>query len=305
MSAHHLKRHGIVVGVDGSAPSNAAVAWAAHDAALRTIPLTLVHVTVPAAAAVSTGVAAPSLIPMPVIEDYTRWQQENAEQVIEDAHKIAAATSPRGLDIQTKILSRYPTHALLELSTDAELLVAGCRGQGAVDRALLGSVSSALVHHAHCPVAIIHDEGVPSTQAPVLVGVDGSPTSENATELAFDEASRRGVELLALHAWSDMPILGFPSINWSPAETENIKLAEKEVLAERLAGFAERYPNVSARRVVVADRPSYQLLKHAESAQLVVVGSHGRGGFAGMLLGSVANAVVNAARVPVIVVRKV
>lgn len=304
MSAHP-KRHGIVVGVDGSAPSNAAVAWAAHDAAIRKIPLTLVHVTAPAAAAMSAGVAAPSLIAMPVIDDYIRWQQENAEQVIEDAHKIAAATDPGGLEVQTKILSRSPTPALLELSTDAELLVAGCRGQGGVDRTLLGSVSSGLVHHAHCPVAIIHDEEIPSAQAPVLVGVDGSPTSERATEFAFDEASRRGVELLALHAWSDMPILGFPSINWSPAETENIKSAEKEVLAERLAGFAERYPNVSVRRVVVADRPSYQLLKHAESAQLVVVGSHGRGGFAGMLLGSVANAVVNSACVPVVVVRKV
>lgn len=303
MSAHP-KRHGIVVGVDGSAPSNAAVAWAAHDAAIRKIPLTLVHVTAPAAAAMSAGVAAPSLIAMPVIDDYIRWQQENAEQVIEDAHKIAAATDPGGLEVQTKILSRSPTPALLELSTDAELLVAGCRGQGGVDRTLLGSVSSGLVHHAHCPVAIIHDEEVPSAQAPVLVGVDGSPTSERATEFAFDEASRRGVELVALHAWSDMPILGFPSINWSPAETENIKSAEKEVLAERIAGFAERYPNVSVRRVVVADRPSYQLLKHAESAQLVVVGSHGRGGFAGMLLGSVANAVVNSACVPV-VVRKV
>lgn len=304
MSAHP-KRHGIVVGVDGSAPSNAAVAWAAHDAAIRKIPLTLVHVTAPAAAAMSAGVAAPSLIAMPVIDDYIRWQQENAEQVIEDAHKIATATDPGGLEVQTKILSRSPTPALLELSTDAELLVAGCRGQGGVDRTLLGSVSSGLVHHAHCPVAIIHDEEVPSAQAPVLVGVDGSPTSERATEFAFDEASRRGVELVALHAWSDMPILGFPSINWSPAETENIKSAEKEVLAERLAGFAERYPNVSVRRVVVADRPSYQLLKHAESAQLVVVGSHGRGGFAGMLLGSVANAVVNSACVPVVVVRKV
>lgn len=304
MSAHP-KRHGIVVGVDGSAPSNAAVAWAAHDAAIRKIPLTLVHVTAPAAAAMSAGVAAPSLIAMPVIDDYIRWQQENAEQVIEDAHKIAAATDPGGLEVQTKILSRSPTPALLELSTDAELLVAGCRGQGGVDRTLLGSVSSGLVHHAHCPVAIIHDEEIPSAQAPVLVGVDGSPTSERATEFAFDEASRRGVELVALHAWSDMPILGFPSINWSPAETENIKSAEKEVLAERLAGFAERYPNVSVRRVVVADRPSYQLLKHAESAQLVVVGSHGRGGFAGMLLGSVANAVVNSACVPVVVVRKV
>ena len=243
---------------------------------------------------------------VPVPADYPRWQRGQAEQTLEDARTIVAdVSSPTGSpQVQTKILDAAPIPTLIELSKDAEMLVAGCRGQGAVDRALLGSVSSALVHHAHCPVAIIHDEGFPSSGAPVLVGVDGSPTSDHATELAFDEASRRGVELVALHAWSDMTVMGFPSINWSPAETENIKSSEKEVLAERLAGFQERYPDVPVRRVVVADRPAYQLLKHSESAQLVVVGSHGRGGFAGMLLGSVASAVVNSATVPVIVVRK-
>ncbi len=77
------------------------------------------------------------------------------------------------------------------------MVVVGCRGQGAVARVLLGSVSSGLVHHAHCPVAVIHDEDpltARSPQAPVVVGVDGSPTSELATEIAFDEASpRRGI----------------------------------------------------------------------------------------------------------------
>jgi len=302
MSAHKT-RHGIVVGVDGSPPSNAAVAWAARDAALRNIPLSVVCVNAPTA---PTAPTASALMTVPVPADYPRWQHEQAEQTLEDARTIVAdVSSPTGSpQVQTKILDAAPIPTLIELSKDAEMLVAGCRGQGAVDRALLGSVSSALVHHAHCPVAIIHDEGFPSSGAPVLVGVDGSPTSDHATELAFDEASRRGVELVALHAWSDMTVMGFPSINWSPAETENIKSSEKEVLAERLAGFQERYPDVPVRRVVVADRPAYQLLKHSESAQLVVVGSHGRGGFAGMLLGSVASAVVNSATVPVIVVRK-
>ncbi|MGB0436607.1 MAG: universal stress protein [Mycobacterium sp.] len=295
MSAH-TTRHGIVVGVDGSAPSNAAVAWAARQAALRNIPLSVVCVNAPTAAAAS------ALMTVPVPADYTRWQHEQAEQIIEDARKIVAdAGSPQ---VQAQSLDGPPIPTLVELSKHAEMVVAGCRGLDAVDRALLGSVSSALVHHAHCPVAIIHDEEVPPADAPVLVGVDGSPTSERATELAFDEASRRGVELLALHAWTDMTVLGFPSINWSPAETENIKSSEKELLAERLAGFRERYPDTPVRRVVVADRPGYQLLKHSGSAQLVVVGSHGRGGFAGMLLGSVASAVVNSATVPVIVVRK-
>ena len=77
----------------------------------------------------------------------------------------------------------------------------------------------------------------------------------------------------------------------------------EETLSERLSGWQERYPDVLVRRVVAADRPAHQLLEQAESAQLLVVGSHGRGGFAGMLLGSVSTAVVHAARMPVIVAR--
>ena len=169
-------------------------------------------------------------------------------------------------------------------------------------RLLLGSVSSGLVHHAHCPVAVIHDENplMPHpSQAPVLVGIDGSPASESATAIAFDEASRRGVELVALHAWSDTEVFEFPGLDRSA-----IKSAAEEPLAERLAGWQERYPDVKVHRIVVCDRPAHQLVEQSESAQLVVVGSHGRGGFAGMLLGSVSTAVVHSARIPVIVARR-
>ena len=134
--------------------------------------------------------------------------------------------------------------------------------------------------------------------APVVVGIDGSPASESATALAFDEASRRGVELVAVHAWSDFAVSELPGIEWSDVQ----KQAE-ETLAERLAGYQERYPDVTVRRVVVLDRPARQLLEQSEAAQLTVVGSHGRGGFAGMLLGSVSSAVAESARMPVIVAR--
>jgi nucleotide-binding universal stress UspA family protein len=119
-----------------------------------------------------------------------------------------------------------------------------------------------------------------------------------ATAIAFDEASRRGVELIAMHVWSDVEVNDYPAIDW-PA----MKPAADEVLAERLAGWQERYPDVAVRRVVECDHPTYHLIQQAESAQLVVVGSHGRGGFAGMLLGSVSTAVAHSARIPVIVAR--
>ena len=187
------------------------------------------------------------------------------------------------------------------MSKEAELVVVGSRGHSAFG-SLLGSVSAGLAQHAHCPVAVIHDEDpmMPHpAQAPVLVGVDGSPNSELATAIAFDEASRRHVDLIALHAWSDAPLVDFPGVDWP-----TMKASEDQVLAERLAGWQERYPDVQVHRQVIYDRPARQLIERSEAAQLVVVGSHGRGGFAGMLLGSVSSAVVQSARMPVIVARQ-
>jgi nucleotide-binding universal stress UspA family protein len=175
-------------------------------------------------------------------------------------------------------------------------------------RNFLGSVSSGLVYHAHCPVAVIHDEEplvANVARAPVLVGIDGSPASEAATAIAFEEASRRGVGLVALHAWTDLRVSDFkelfPKVNW------DAQLSEQEAtLAERLAGWQERYPGVGVRRKIETGEPAGGLIEASKRkrAQLIVVGSHGRGGFAGMLLGSVGAAVVNRARIPVIVARQ-
>ncbi len=284
----------IVVGVDGSPASTLAVEWAARDAEMRNVPLKVVHVFAPMVAPANgwADVAMPA--------DYARWREDQAHQIVQQAHAVAvdAAAPGRAAHVTSEVRYAAIVPAMVELSQQAEMVVVGCRGQGGVASALLGSVSSGLAHHAHCPVAIIHDdEPLPprSAQAPVLVGVDGSPTSELATEIAFDEASRRGAELVALHAWTDMGPLDFPSINWAPIEWSNIKDQEEEVLAERLCGWQERYPDVVTHKVV--------LVEHAHDAQLVVVGSHGRGGFPGMLLGSVSRAVVNSARIPVIIAR--
>jgi nucleotide-binding universal stress UspA family protein len=190
---------------------------------------------------------------------------------------------------------------MVDLSEDAEMVVVGSNGRGAVGRVLLGSVSSGVVRHAKCPVAVIRDEDplMPHPlQAPVLVGIDGSPASELATAIAFDEASRRGVELKALHAWSDAQVLELPGFDWQLVQEE----AERS-LAESLAGWQERYPDVTVHRLLVSDRPARQLIQESESAQLVVVGSHGRGGIARTLLGSVSNAVLHSVRMPVIVAR--
>ncbi|WP_245905787.1 universal stress protein [Mycolicibacterium palauense] len=195
---------------------------------------------------------------------------------------------------------------MIELSREARLLVVGSRGTGTLRGRYLGSVSWGLVHHAHCPVAIIHDDIAGDGGAgtgPVLVGIDGTPESEPAVSIAFDEASRRNVSLVALHAWKDIsvfdPAVSLPGPGW-PA----LHALEAELLSERLAGWSERYPDVTVHRLIVRDDPVRQLVDQSESAQLVVVGSHGSGGFAGMLLGSTSAAVVLLARAPVIVARQ-
>jgi len=292
--SNSTSHHGIVVGVDGSASSKVAVDWAAREAAMRNVSLTLVHV-------IPSVRMWPDVPTPPEIE---RWYEKQGHEFLRDARKIAEEAPNGGdaiqLDSQAFTGAVLPT--LIDLSKEADMVVVGCRGVGAIAHRLLGSVSWGLVREAHCPVAVIHDEDplmpYPVAQAPVVVGIDGSPASESATAIAFDEASRRGVELVAVHAWSDFAVDELPGVEWSDVQ----KQAE-ETLAERLAGWQERYPDVTVRRVVVLDRPAHALLEQAEAAQLTVVGSHGRGGFAGMLLGSVSSAVAQSARMPVIVAR--
>jgi nucleotide-binding universal stress UspA family protein len=286
-------KYGVLVAVDGSPLSDAAVAWATREAVLSSVPITLFHVV------------APVVVGWPVGQLYTEmpeWQKEDGQRVIDQARKaldisLSGAEPP---ELRTEMIYANVVPTLIAASKDAAMIVVGSVGIGGLGRLLLGSLSTALLQHAQCPVAVIHtsDEGTKSDpNAPVVVGIDGSSASETATALAFDEASRRGVELVALHAWSDVGVFPALGMDWRDRERDG-----EEVLAERLAGWQERYPDVRVRRELVCDKPARWLLEEGEHAQLVVLGSRGRGGFPGMLLGSVSSAVAHAARVPVIVV---
>jgi nucleotide-binding universal stress UspA family protein len=290
---------GIVVGVDGSPASKVAVQWAARDAELRNVPLTLVHVLT---ATAGTWLGAP------LPPSWTRGQGERGQQVIDEALKIVDESCQRHpADINCEIPSAGAVSALVALSREAELVVVGRRGNGTMRGRPLGSVSSALVHHSHCPVAVIHDEDPlmdDPAQAPVLVGIDGSRGADLATAVAFDEASRRKVGLVALHAWPDVGVLAAAGVGSDGIGSPALKTVEDEALAERLAGWSERYPDVPVRREVVRNEPAPALVDQAQWAQLVVVGGHGIGGFAGMLLGSVSTAVVQCVQTPVIVARE-
>lgn len=284
---------GILVGVDGSRESEAALRWATHEALMRDQPITLLYAI------------APVVVSWPVeyLEaSYANSQEEAAREVLENAQKTieASAGASSRPEVMTRVVHESAASALVVASRDAYMTVVGSRGLGVVGRAFLGSVSSGVVHHGHGLIAIVHSDEAqaPDRTSPVVLGVDGSPASEEATALAFDEASRRGVELVALHAWSDVGVFPVLGMDWHQYEDEG-----HEVLAERLAGWQERYPDVHVQRRIVCDQPARWLVDASQQAQLVVVGSRGRGGFAGMALGSVAAKVSRAAHAPVIVVR--
>jgi nucleotide-binding universal stress UspA family protein len=228
--------------------------------------------------------------------------------VIDEALKIVNESCRRPPpDVNCETPSAGAVSALVALSKEAELVVVGRRGNGKLRGRPLGSVSSALTHHSHCPVAVIHDEDPlidDPAKAPVVVGIDGSLGAELATAIAFDEASRRKVELVALHAWPDIGCFDSVGSGSSGPGWPALSSVEDEALAQRLAGWSERYPDVPVRRATVRAEPAPELVDQSKWAQLVVVGGHGLGGFAGMLLGSVSTAVVQCVQTPVIVARQ-
>jgi nucleotide-binding universal stress UspA family protein len=283
----------VVVGVDGSAASYAAVGWAAQEATMRRLTIKLVYVVAPT---LITSAEAPN-------DTITQAQEIKARQVLDHARRIVNGVQGEArLKVRVEVRYAGVLATLVDASRDAQMIVVGARGLDEFGWRMVGSVSSGLLHHAHCSVVIVRDPDSVGRgsrdDAPVLLGIDGSPASEAATALAFDEAARRGVPLVALHAWSDVGVFPILGMDWRVNRDEG-----DEVLGERLAGWQEIYPDVQVHRRLVCDVPARWLIDESDSAQLVILGSRGRGGFAGLHLGSVSSAVAQSARVPVIVVR--
>ncbi|MGW5144531.1 universal stress protein [Rhodococcus koreensis] len=287
----------IVVGVDGSESASAAVAWAARAAAALSLPLHIVTVVhIPAFYYTEPYLA----------ESFKEELEDTAKARLGSARVHAKQTVDEPLDITTEQFEAKVSQTLIELSANAHMVVLGSRGHGEFTGLLIGSTTSAVAAHGHCPLVVVRGrtlDGQPPTEGPIVVGVDGSESSRAALEAAFEQAAARGASLVAVNVWSDVSVQ--PSLGASPDDPlwSSIQTGEEVVLSERLAGYQERYPDVTVERVVARDRPVRVLSEFAEKAQLIVVGSRGRGGFKGMLLGSTSNALLHTADCPVMIVR--
>jgi nucleotide-binding universal stress UspA family protein len=284
----------IVAGVDGSATALEAVRWAAREAERREAPLRLVN-----AFGWSTGhhIGDPGFG-----GDYHEVLLKGARDEVAAAAAAAIGVAP-GVVVEQEVVTGFPVAILNAESTRAQLVVLGDRGLGGFTGLLIGSVAVALAARASCPVVVVRGatyDSPPPLEGPVVVGVDGSATSEGALAFAYEAAHLRGIPLVAVHTWQDLlvdPAVA-PLLDWDAIEAD-----EHRLLGEWLAGWSERYPDVPVERVVTRDRPARTLVEQSGRAQLVVVGSRGRGGISGLLLGSVSHALLHHAKCPVAVVR--
>ncbi|WP_329536306.1 universal stress protein [Streptomyces sp. NBC_01450] len=285
----------VVVGVDGSASGLAAVEVAAREARLRGAGLRVVHAFIWPAMHVPLG---PS--PLGPSEGGVR---NMVERLLTEAVERARAAAPE-VDVSQASVTGEPLTVLDAQSRSAELVVVGSRGMGGFVGLLVGSTAVHLAAHGQCPVLVVRDQ--PGVDGPIVLGVDGSVAGERAVDFAFAEAALRNAPLLALHAWTtwNAPLPPPQDASTPYANPPSALGAEEErLLYEALAGHREKYPDVVVEHRVVHGRTREALIEASRSAQLVVVGARGRGGFAGLLLGSVSHALLHHAHCPVAVVR--
>ncbi|MTD54597.1 universal stress protein [Amycolatopsis pithecellobii] len=283
----------IVVGVDGSRQSLRAAAWAAAEAALRHAPLHIVNAFgIPGA---FDGETKPP-------GDWLDPHRRESESIVRAAVEGAERRHPRLVTEQESVYEAA-VPLLLRRSEGTRMMVVGSAGRGVLGDLVVGSVVTALATHARCPVAVIRGEER-GGEAPVVAGVDGGPASEAVLALAFEEASVHGAPLVALHVWADLNAARIFAGALAPFDVEPVRQAETRVLAEALAGWQEKFPDVEVRPVVEQDSPRQRLLEWSRRARMVVVGSRGRGGFTGLLLGSTSQALIQHAGCPVLVIRR-
>ena len=283
----------VMAAVDGSERDATVVRWATAEAGYRELPVRLVHVVDP-----------PGLPPYDpdlssqVLADYA----EQARAVLSRARE-GIARQPVTVPVGEVARTGGVVPTLLAEAAGAAMVVLGSGQRISQHHVALGSRVTHVAAHAPCPVLVVRDTlaryftGAATGQ--VVVGVDGSPASQDALGFAFEEASWRGLPLTAVHAWqetvTDRVVRGL--------DPDQHRQVAGRILADALAGWPEKYPDVPVTERVVWDRPAHALLDAAAGAVLLVVAAQGRGRFPGMHLGSVSQTVLRHAPASVAVVR--
>lgn len=277
---------GVIVGVDGSAESSAALDWGAEEASRRGLPLQVLHAT-----RLDRLVAATVLVP-------------DLEMDTPDDITDAAVARVRDIHPELCVVGRATTgsaaHDLVEASERADTVVVGARGHGSV-AGRLGSVSLQVAMHSCAPVVVVHAPA-PSS-GPVVVGVEGSLPSRAALAYAFEQAEHRAVPLTVVTAWQlefiDGAVVTTPGSSRWVAVERRLAASLEQVLSDLRAA----HPAVLVDVRIVHARPADAVVDAAADAGLVVVGARGRGGFRGLLLGSVSHEVLDRCTCPIAVVR--
>ena len=293
-SGQHGHGTAVIVGVDGSDAALDAVRWATRAAARRDAPLLLVH------ALDLTGVyATPTAAAL--LADLEEAGRADAVEILDAAQETARQVA--AVEIRTQVDSGSPAAALRFASRSGWQLVLGGAGGGMANT--LGSVTLSVAGHAECPVVVVRGAGAADVadDRPVVVGVDGGPLSDAALAHAFSAAALLDVSLTAVHVWSDNDLQRRNLRHlFDLKPLDRMGDIEERVLAERLGGWSQRYPDTTVQRVVEHSDPASSLVEHSGAAQLVVVATRGRGGFAGLALGSTGLKLIQHADCPVMLV---
>ncbi len=283
----------VVVAWDGSPGSRAALTWAARHAKGSGKRLEIVSV-------LQQPESTLGIFPTPVLAPYN---PEDVALMFTPAIELVEKTES-DLDVTTTQITGHPVAALLELSRRADLLVLGTRGHGALYSSILGSTSLAVASHASCPVVVARGECEASDDAPVVVGTDGSQTSAHAVRFAARWAHESGRRLLAVCSAVEPVNLMTTDVAIAIEYAAQLHEAAEAFVQQSLADIVHEFPDGQV-EIQVSDLPPVGALSEAgEGAAVLVVGSHGRGGFTGMLLGSVSRGVLFHAPCPVAVVKR-
>ena len=292
MSTHQITEGSVVVGVDGSPSSELALRWAVNEARRTRRPLHVVH---------ALGI---ELVLSDKQQLGTKEAPASGDPVVTAAMDVVRTLAPELQATPHSVTGFAPT-TLIAASRIAGTVVVGSHGRSAIPTVLLGSISQQVAIHSSCPVVVVRKNGTHGSvgSGDVVVGVDGSKASTPAVGYAFAYAASTGRSLTAVHTWWWEPLegvsLGEPWIgDWTEIASQ-----EETLVSELLAGWSEKYPDVPIRRHVVRGDPVVELLEQSHGASLLVVGSRGRGGFKGMVLGSVSRRILKRANCPVAIIR--